>query len=94
MSTGAIIGIIAGVVGVIAVISILIIYCFCCKKNRVTGGSLSNSNISIINPEKIEKDIFKIQFLSGDQHVNMPITCKVKDKFSVLEEKLYVTFQI
>ena len=92
ISTGAIIGIIAGVVGVIAVISILIIYCFCCKKNDVTDKSLTNSKISIINPEKIEKDMFTIQFLSGDQHVNIPITCKVKDKFSVLEEKLYADF--
>ena len=45
-----------------------------------------------INPEKIKKDICLIQFLSGDQHVNIFITCKVKDNFSVLEEKLYNDF--
>ena len=45
-----------------------------------------------INPELIKNDICLIQFLSGDQRVNMFITCKISDNFSVLEEKLYADF--
>jgi hypothetical protein len=53
---------------------------------------LGEEKEEFINPEKNKKDICLIQFLSGDQHVNMFITCKVTDNFSVLEEKLYKDF--
>ena len=53
---------------------------------------LGKDKEEFINPEKIKKDICLIQFLSGDQRVNMFITCKVTDNFSVLEEKLYADF--
>jgi len=53
---------------------------------------LGEDKETFINPEKIKKDICLIQFLSGDQRVNMFITCKVTDNFSVLEEKLYADF--
>ena len=53
---------------------------------------LGEEKEEFINPEKNKKDICLIQFLSGDQHVNMFITCKITDKFSVLEEKLYKDF--
>ena len=47
------------------------------------------------NLEKIkspEKDKCIIQFISTDQLVNVLITCKITDNFSLLEEKLYVDF--
>ena len=53
---------------------------------------LGEEKEEFINPEKIKKDECLIQFISGDQHVNMLIICKVTDKFSVLEEKLYKDF--
>ena len=53
---------------------------------------LGEEKEKFINPEKIKKDICIIQFISGDQTVNLPITCKITDKFSVLEEKLYKDF--
>ena len=53
---------------------------------------LGEEKEEFINPELIKKDICLIQFLSSDQRVNMFITCKVKDNFSILEEKLYADF--
>ena len=53
---------------------------------------LGEEKEEFINPEKIKKDECLIQFISGDQYVNMLIICKVTDKFSVLEEKLYKDF--
>ena len=53
---------------------------------------LGGEKEEFINPELIKKDICLIQFLSGDQRVNMFISCKVKDNFSILEEKLYADF--
>ena len=47
------------------------------------------------NLEKIkspEKDKCIIQFISTDQLVNVLITCKITDNFSLLEEKLYADF--
>ena len=47
-----------------------------------------------INPEKKRETDDKciIQFISGDQHVNMFITCQTNDNFLILEEKLYSDF--
>jgi len=53
---------------------------------------LGEEKEEFINPELIKNDICLIQFLSGDQRVNMFITCKISDNFSVLEEKLYADF--
>ena len=53
---------------------------------------LGEEKEEFINPEKIKKDICIIQFISGDQHINMFITCKVTDNFSVFEDKLYTDF--
>ena len=67
------------------------------KRKNVKFGTfiaeiLGEEKEEFINPEKNKKDICIIQFISGDQHVNMFITCKVIDNFSVLEEKLYKDF--
>jgi hypothetical protein len=44
----------------------------------------------IKSPDKNDKCV--IQFISTNQLVNVLITCKITDNFSLLEEKLYVDF--
>ena len=75
------------------------------KEIRVIGihiGAIQNKNLKIgtfiaeILDEKIQSqnkgDKCIIQFISTNQLVNVIITCKITDNFSLLEEKLYVDY--
>ena len=65
------------------------------KKNNLKIGTfiaeiLDENLEKIKSPDKNDKCV--IQFISTDQLVNVLITCKITDNFSLLEEKLYVDF--
>ena len=62
------------------------------EKNAILKNELYRVKKKVKNLYDVEEEVIAVVFISLDQKIHFPMSCKISDIFEKLEEKLYLEY--